>query len=77
MLTAGIAIWAVTFWFVYGPMVLFYLLFHGVTTGTFLVAIRLADRNRQTKPAVLRAFSVADEQSRAHQRDNVKRAVVG
>ena len=46
MLPLAIAVWAVTFWFVHGPMVFAYLAMHAVTTGVFLTAIYMADRSR-------------------------------
>ncbi|MGD9856905.1 MAG: hypothetical protein AB7U20_18305 [Planctomycetaceae bacterium] len=72
---AAIAVWAVAFWFVYGPMVFAYLLFHAATTGVFLAAIRRADRNRMTRRAALRTIHIAHQPSRERHQQPAKRAV--
>lgn len=77
MIPAGIAVWAATFWFVHGPMVFAYLLLHAATTGVFLTAIKVSDRNRLNRQTLPRTLPVAADPHRGQQRDTVKRAVVG
>lgn len=72
---AAIAVWAAAFWFVYGPMVLAYLLFHAATTGVFLIAIRRADRKRLRRQTVSRTVHVAHEPSAERRRPAAKQVV--
>lgn len=58
----AIALWAVTFSFVYGPFVFGYLAMHAATTGVFLLAIHRSDQARAKQLALQparRAVSVS------------------
>ncbi len=73
MISAAIVVWALTFWFVHGPMVFAYLAMHAATTGVFLVAIYYADRSRNNA-APVQALRVAPKSSFESQ-SQAKRAV--
>jgi len=59
MLPVAIVAWAVTFWFVHGPMVFAYLAMHAATTGVFLIAIYRSDRIRSKVTASMQTVRVA------------------
>jgi len=73
MLPVAICVWAVTFWFVHGPMVFAYLAMHAATTGVFLTAIHRADRARAAA-APLQTVRVASKPNFESQ-TQAKRAV--
>ena len=76
MVPTGIAVWAIAFWLAYGPMVFAYLFLHAATTGVFLTAIRVADRNRLARQDYSRSTTVGQEPSHGRQ-PAVERAVAG
>lgn len=59
MVGAAIAVWAVTFSYVYGPFVFGYIAMHAVTTGIFVLAIRRSDRINARQPIAQPALATA------------------